>query len=243
MSGFDFTEVFDNGLSEQGQPQYSELVNIASNLRTGTNLAYGISDFTQMYPQFLNPDKSGTTTLACTTTVGSSTITLTSTATIDIGQIVTGVGIPDVSYVVSIADSTHFVISNNVATSGTSISIYTPIVPVFMVNMYIGLANNCIRQARWRSYWVAGMGWFIAHFLTLYLQSITSATSPASKVIAAGQARGLTTSKSVGDVSGGYDYNLIGQDLNGWAAWKLTVYGQQLATIGKLVGKGNMYVY
>lgn len=243
MSNFDFTEVFDNGLSEQGQPQYSELVNVASNLRTGDNPAYGISDFTRMYPQFLNPDKSGTTTLTCTTTAGSPIITISSTLTINVGQIVTGVGIPDVSYVVSITDSTSFVISNNVVASVTSISIYTPIIPVFIINMYIGLANNCVRQARWRSYWVVGMGWFIAHFLTLYLQSTTSATSPASKVIAAGQARGLTTSKSVGDVSGGYDYNLIGQDLNGWAAWKLTVYGQQLATIGKLVGKGNMYVY
>lgn len=112
-----------------------------------------------------------------------------------------------------------------------------------IVQMYIDLANASIQQARWRTSWKLAMGWFVAHFCTLYLQSLASPDSGASAVVAAGEAKGLMTSKSVGDVSAGIDFNLVAQDMDGWAAWKLTVFGQQLATIGRLMGKGGMYVY
>jgi hypothetical protein len=112
-----------------------------------------------------------------------------------------------------------------------------------IMHMYLDLANACLQESRWRSYWKIAMGWFIAHFLTLYLQSMVGADSPAAQVINAGQARGLQSSKSVGDVSVSYDFSTAMGDLDGWAAWKLTVYGQQLATAAKLVGKGGMYVW
>jgi hypothetical protein len=35
----------------------------------------------------------------------------------------------------------------------------------------------------------------------------------------------------------------IADDLEGWAAWKLTTFGQQLATFGKLIGSGGMVVW
>lgn len=112
-----------------------------------------------------------------------------------------------------------------------------------IVQMYIDLANACVKEARWHDYWKIAMGWFVAHFCTLYLQGTADPGSLAGTVIAAGQAIGLNTSESVGDVSASVDYNTIAQDLDGWAAWKLTNYGQQLASIGKLVGRGGMYVY
>jgi hypothetical protein len=112
-----------------------------------------------------------------------------------------------------------------------------------IMQMYLDLANACLQESRWRSYWKVAMGWFIAHFLTLHLQSLTAAGSPAAQVVQAGQARGLQSSKSVGDVSVSYDFNTAMSDLDGWAAWKLTVYGQQLATAAKLVGRGGMYVW
>ncbi|WP_289141545.1 DUF4054 domain-containing protein [uncultured Brevibacillus sp.] len=117
------------------------------------------------------------------------------------------------------------------------------VMPQPIVQMYIDLANASIREARWCSYWKVAMGWFIAHFCTLYLQGTADPDSGAAGVLKAGLTRGLTTSKSVGDVSVSTDYSLVAQDLDGWAAWKLTTYGQQLATIGRIVGKGGMYVY
>lgn len=117
------------------------------------------------------------------------------------------------------------------------------LVPQDVTKMYINLANACIKQARWNTAWQLVMGWFVAHFCTLYLQGTANPNSGAGAVLAAGQARGLDTAQSAGDVSVSTDYNSIGEDLSGWAAWKLTIYGTQLATMGKLIGKGGMYIY
>lgn len=115
------------------------------------------------------------------------------------------------------------------------------VLPVVM-QMYCDLAYASLSYNRWHEAWNVAMGWFIAHFLTLYLQSMASAASAAAQVIAAGQSRGLVASKTVGDVSVSYDYNSIAQDLDGWAAWKLTTFGVQLATFAKRIGRGGMYV-
>jgi hypothetical protein len=149
----------------------------ASNIRTGDNPAYVLSDFVAMYPQFGAP------------TVGS------------------------------------------------------PVVPTAVLNSFIALAHASIKEARWCDMWSIAMGYFVAHFATLWLQGFADVNSGANAILAAGQAKGLNVSESVGDVSVSTDYNAIAQDLDGWAMWKTTVYGQQLATFGKLVGKGGMYVY
>lgn len=117
------------------------------------------------------------------------------------------------------------------------------VVPQQIVQIFIDLADACIKEVRWHSYWKIAMGWFVAHFCTMYLQGAADPGSGAAAAMAAGQAKGLNTSETVGPVSVSMDYSQIGQDLDGWAAWKLTIYGQQLATIGKLVGKGGMYIY
>ena len=153
------------------------IINDASNVKTGDNPTYTLSDFFAMYPQF------------------------------DINS--------EGAYLVSIT----------------------------MLTLYLNLAHASIKEARYHDAWQICMGLFIAHFATLYLQSFSSADDGAAAVMAAGQSRGLITSESVGDVSVSTDYNVIAQDLDGWAAWKLTAFGQQLATMAKLVGKGGMYVY
>lgn len=115
-------------------------------------------------------------------------------------------------------------------------------VPEIVLTMFLGMAHATIKQTRYRSAWALCMGYFIAHFATLWLEGTAQAGSAAAQVLEAGRARGLRTSESVGDVSAGYDYSSMAQDLDGWAAWQLTIFGQQLATIGKMVGKGGMYV-
>lgn len=117
------------------------------------------------------------------------------------------------------------------------------IIPQIVTQMYLDLANKCVKEARWHSYWKLGMCLFMAHFCTLYLQGVADPNSGAAGVLEAGKAKGLDTSISVGDVSVSTDYSIIANDIDGWAGWKLTSYGQQLATIGKLLGKGGMYVY
>lgn len=121
--------------------------------------------------------------------------------------------------------------------------VITHLVDPFIIEMYIGLADAVVREARWRKMWKIAMGLFIAHFVTLYLQSVTGESSSAAQVIAAGQARGLMSSKSVGDVSVSYDFSAIANGLEGWAAWNLTSFGQQFGTLARMVGKGGMYVW
>lgn len=116
------------------------------------------------------------------------------------------------------------------------------IVPEIITQMYLDLANSCVKESRWHSYWKVGMGFFIAHFCTLYLQGVADPNSGAAAVLDAGKAKGLDTSISIGDVSVSTDYSVIASGIEGWAGWKLTTYGQQLATIGRLVGKGGMYI-
>lgn len=112
-----------------------------------------------------------------------------------------------------------------------------------VLEQFIAMANACVKESRWHDSWKYGTALFVAHFTTLYLQTMTGTNPTAGQVIAAAQAKGLQTSKSVGDVSVSYDFSSIGEDLNGWAAWKTTEYGLQFATMGKLLGKGGMYVY
>lgn len=119
------------------------------------------------------------------------------------------------------------------------------IVPQTVLQVYINLASASLNQGRWQDAWYTAMGWFVAHFATLWLQSTQGLQGGASagKVLAAGEARGLTSAKSVGDLSKSIDYSSISNDLDGWAAWKLTLFGQQLATMGQLVGMGAMYAW
>jgi hypothetical protein len=117
------------------------------------------------------------------------------------------------------------------------------IVPQIVQQMYLNLADATIKESRWHTSWPLAMGWFMAHFLTLYVQGMGDPNSGAAGVLKAGQIRGLDTSKSVGDVSVSTDYSLIASGIDGWANWMLTSYGVQLATIGKFVGKGGMAIH
>jgi hypothetical protein len=119
--------------------------------------------------------------------------------------------------------------------------VWSGVIPEAVLQMYINLASACLSQERWCDSWQVGMALFVAHFATLYLQSTTAPGSSAAQVAQAGQAKGVLVSKAVGDVSGSYQQ--IVSDIDGWAAWKLTTFGQQLLTMARLIGKGGMYVW
>jgi hypothetical protein len=111
-----------------------------------------------------------------------------------------------------------------------------------IVQMYLDLANACINKERWRTGWKVGMGLFIAHFCTLYVQSLSSADDGIDGITKAGQPLGLQTSISVGDVSASTDYSITMSDVSGYANWKSTKYGQQIIQLARLYGKGGMLI-
>ncbi len=71
-------------------------------------------------------------------------------------------------------------------------------------------------------------------------QTFTSGAPSGAAIAAQGLAGGIQTSKSVGDVSVGYQALA---SLESWGAWNLTSYGQQLATMAKIIGMGPMGIY
>ncbi|EPS56766.1 TPA: DUF4054 domain-containing protein [Clostridium botulinum] len=116
-------------------------------------------------------------------------------------------------------------------------------VPLIVLEMYLDMANACIKESRWHRQWKYGMCLFIAHFCTLYLQGVADANGGVKGILEAGKAQGLDTSISVGDVSISTDYSITTSNIEGWDGWSLSTYGQQLISIGTLLGKGGMYVH
>lgn len=112
-----------------------------------------------------------------------------------------------------------------------------------VIQMYIDFATSCIDQQRWGTAWKLGMGFFIAHFCAIHIQGTLTPESSASQVLSVAQAKGLVSSKSAGDLSISYDFGPIVADLNGWAQWKLTSYGIQFASLGKMMGKGLAWIW
>ena len=108
---------------------------------------------------------------------------------------------------------------------------------------FLELANECVSQDRYGAMWKVAIALFMAHFLTLWLQSAKEPGTPADEVMTAAQAQGVVTSESADGLSYSTDTSMISQDLAGWAAFKLTTFGVQFASMAKLVGKGGMYVW
>jgi hypothetical protein len=105
-------------------------------------------------------------------------------------------------------------------------------IPDAALDLFLGEANARIQSARWRSQWKMGMANYLAHKATLYLQAVNDPSTA-----------GVIASQSVGDVSVSYDTAAIAQDLVGFGDLKATVYGQQLASAAKMLGKGGMMIW
>lgn len=112
-----------------------------------------------------------------------------------------------------------------------------------VLQSYIDLGQACVSKQRFGKMWQLAIGLFIAHFCTLYLQSMSGAGSEVADVLSAAQTAGVVTSESADGVSYSMDTSASSNDLAGWAAFKLTTFGVQFATIAKLVGKGGVYVW
>ena len=117
------------------------------------------------------------------------------------------------------------------------------LIPEAVEASFLQLANACVSQDRYGAMWNVAIALFMAHFLTLWLQSFREPGTPADEVMAAAQAQGVVTSESADGLSYSMDTSMISQDLAGWGAFKLTTFGVQFASMAKLVGKGGMYIY
>lgn len=113
-----------------------------------------------------------------------------------------------------------------------------------MLDQFIAMADATVQQARWNELWSHGMANYIAHFATLYIEAVGGGDgSTASQVIKSAQAAGLQTSKSVGDVSVSYDFSNSLKGIESWGQWTTTKFGQQFASMAKILTKAGSYVW
>lgn len=175
--------------------------------------------------------------------VGSYQIAISGTvAGLSKGQLLTGMGIPPGTVVVS-ASTSLVTLSKQVTASGTGTTFnfyQTPWVPLVVIQLFINVALASIMQRRWLEMWPLGMALYIAHNLTLWMRTESGPNSTAAQIVASGLQIGMLTSKSVGDVSAGI--TLVGGFLEDWGAYQQTEYGIQFATYAAAIGSGPIWV-
>jgi hypothetical protein len=146
-----------------------------------------------------------------------------------------------------VAQASNIKRDNDVQYSKSEFLAYYPqfsnLVPDIVLGGFLELANACVSQDRYGKMWKLAIGLFVAHFCALWLQNISKEGSSTDDVLQSCKPAGIVTSESADGVSYSMDLSLLNNDLNGWAAYKLTTYGVQFATIAKLVGKGGIYVW
>ena len=119
-----------------------------------------------------------------------------------------------------------------------------PMIPSVVLEAWVKLAHASLNIARYHDAWEVCMGLFIAHFLTLYLQTAASPDDPTGKILNSGLAKGLVSSKSANDLSISYDFSFLsGQEFAGWGTYKLTAFGQQFITMARIYSMGGMVVW
>lgn len=214
------------------------IVQLASNLAFGANPPYYVQDFLAMYPKF------GGTPLSVETeaTEESATVAIPA-AGISVGNPVTdSAGLFPDGTVISSVGTSMVSLSNQATGSGpTTLTIWNAtLIPLVVMLAYIALASSCLVQARWLDGWTVAMGLFVAHFLTLYAQSDGTPNSNIGMIAAQGLSTGITVAKAVGDVSRNYQ---AVEGITDWGAWNLTSYGQQFATMARLVGSGPLFLF
>ena len=119
---------------------------------------------------------------------------------------------------------------------------FSGVIPDEVLEMFVDLGLSCVNAQRFGKAWKHAVSLFIAHFCTLYLQSMQPEGTAAASVVAAASSAGMVTSESADGVSYSRDGSAL-NDLAGWAAFKMTTFGVQFATLAKLVGRGGMYIW
>lgn len=114
-------------------------------------------------------------------------------------------------------------------------------IPIEVFNLFYNMANSSLKYDRYKSVWKYCMCLYIAHYLTLYLQT-QNGDAGSQAALAGALPRGVASSKSVDGLSISYDFMGAAEDLAGYGTWKYTIYGQQLATITKSYGYAGMWV-
>lgn len=118
-------------------------------------------------------------------------------------------------------------------------------IPSGMMQAFLAMVNDIVSPDRWGSQWRLAAGLFVAHFATLYLRTIKGAPEGSASISQAsdsGTLLGIVTSASLGDASVSYDTSSVTQLTGNWGQWNLTAYGQQYASLAKMMCMGGAWI-
>lgn len=118
-------------------------------------------------------------------------------------------------------------------------------VPSAMMNTFLAMCNDIVSPDRWGETWRLAAGLFVAHYATLYLRTIKNAPNGSATMGAAadsGTLFGVVTSASLGDASVSYDTSAATNLTTNWGQWNLTAYGQQYASLAKMMCMGGAWI-
>lgn len=109
----------------------------------------------------------------------------------------------------------------------------TTTIPYPVFSLFLSMANQSIKYDRYKGLWKYMMCLYIAHYLTLFLETQKGSENNAL-ALANSMPKGVATSKSVDSLSISYDMMDVTSDFSGYGTYKLTAYGQQLITLCKM---------
>ena len=124
----------------------------------------------------------------------------------------------------------------------TSQTVRHCVAPDSILEMFISLANGAIQTDKWLDLWRYACGLYVAHNLTMYLQTYSASSSTPAQAAASGALVGVISSATLGDSSVSYDTAALTKATENWGDLNATRYGQELATKARMVGMGGTYV-
>jgi len=123
-----------------------------------------------------------------------------------------------------------------------TVTTYVSLVPPFILQQFIVMANAAIQEQRWFEKWRWAMGLHIAHYVTLYLRMYSDGSPTTQAAADSGALIGIVSSASLGDASVSYDTRALVAATEKWGAWNSTSYGQLLVTEARLMAMGGAYI-
>jgi len=112
------------------------------------------------------------------------------------------------------------------------------IVPDGTIQFWLDFVQNgpALDPGRWGNWWTTGIELFVAHNTALD----TEAAGDAARGLPPGFSQGVLNSQSVDKASAGYDTSSV-LDPNA-GHWNLTIYGQRLYRMMRIIGAGPVTV-
>lgn len=116
-----------------------------------------------------------------------------------------------------------------------------PLAPESIMYLFIGMANDTISTDKWGSQAEYCAGLFVAHRLSMYLKTYAPSSATPRQAAASGALTGVVRSATLGDISVSYDTSALTSATSEWGDLNATQYGQELASIARMIGMAGSY--